>query len=65
MLVILYKPFKNGDHISVTALEGTVADVNLRYTVLNVEGKRIFVPNSSLMTNPITVTLPVEPSAGQ
>ena len=40
MLVILYKPFKNGDRISVTALEGTVADVNLRYTVLSAEGKR-------------------------
>jgi small conductance mechanosensitive channel len=65
MLVILYKPFKNGDRISVTALEGTVADVNLRYTVLYAEGKRIFVPNSSLMTNPITVTLPEEPGAGQ
>jgi small conductance mechanosensitive channel len=64
MLVILFKPFKNGDHISVTALEGTVADVNLRYTVLNVEGKRIFVPNSSLMTNPITVSVPAEPNAG-
>jgi small-conductance mechanosensitive channel len=57
MLVIWYKPFKNGDQIAVTALEGTVTDVNLRYTVLHAEGKRIFVPNSSLMTNPITVTL--------
>jgi small conductance mechanosensitive channel len=65
MLVILYKPFKNGDHISVTALEGTVADVNLRYTVLNAEGKRIFVPNSSLMTNPIIVTVPGETGTGQ
>lgn len=57
-LVLVYKPFKNGDHIAVTALEGTVADVNMRYTVLLAEGKKIFVPNASLMTNPITVTLP-------
>lgn len=57
MLVILYKPFKNGDHITVTALEGVVADVNLRYTVLHADGKRIFVPNAALMTNPITVTV--------
>jgi small-conductance mechanosensitive channel len=56
--VIFYKPFKNGDRILVTALEGTVTDVNLRYTVLHAEGKKIFVPNASLMTNPITVTLP-------
>lgn len=59
MMVILYKPFKHGDRITVTSLEGTVADVNLRYTVLQVEGKRIFVPNSSLITNPITVTQPL------
>lgn len=65
MLVIFYKPFRNGDRISVTALEGTVGDINLRYTVLHAEGKRIFVPNSSLMTNPITVTLPGEASADQ
>jgi hypothetical protein len=42
-----------------------VADVNLRYTVLNAEGKRIFVPNASLMTNPITVNLPGETGPGQ
>jgi len=61
MLLILYKPFRNGDRIAVTALEGTVTDVNLRYTVLVADGKRIFVPNASLMTNPITVTLPAAP----
>lgn len=65
MLVIWYKPFKNGDQIAVTALEGTVTDVNLRYTVLHAEGKRIFVPNSSLMTNPITVTLLNETAIGK
>jgi small conductance mechanosensitive channel len=55
ILVIIYKPFKKGDRITVTALEGTVVDVNLRYTVLDAEGKKIFIPNSSLFTNPITV----------
>ncbi|MBL8796430.1 MAG: mechanosensitive ion channel [Planctomycetia bacterium] len=63
MLVIWYKPFKHGDRIAVTALEGTVADVNLRYTVLVDGGKKIFVPNASLMTNPITVTTGDEPAS--
>ncbi len=55
ILVILYKPFKKGDRITVTSLEGTVVDVNLRYTVLEAEGKTVFIPNSSLFTNPIIV----------
>jgi small-conductance mechanosensitive channel len=55
ILIIIYKPFRKGDRITVTSLEGTVIDVNLRYTVLEAEGKTIFIPNSSLFTNPIIV----------
>jgi small-conductance mechanosensitive channel len=55
ILVLLYKPFKEGDHISVTSLEGTVSEVNLRYTVLDAQDKWIFVPNANLLANPVTV----------
>lgn len=61
ILVIIYKPFQNGDQIAVTALEGTVTEVNLRYTVLTTGGKKVFIPNASLFTNPITVTSLQEP----
>ena len=55
-LILFYKPFKHGDRIEVTALAGTVNDINFRYTVLDTEGKRIYVPNSNLFTNPVLVT---------
>jgi small conductance mechanosensitive channel len=55
ILVLLYKPFKEGDRISVTSLEGTVSQVNLRYTVLDAQDKWIFIPNANLLANPVTV----------
>ena len=56
VLILMYRPFRRGDKISVTGLEGTVTGIDLRYTVLENEGKTILIPNSSLFTNPIVVT---------
>ncbi len=61
ILILLYKPFHTGDVIRVTDLEGTVTEINLRYTVLDAEGKTIFVPNGSLVANAVTVLKPVPP----
>ncbi len=55
ILVLIYKPFRHLDRIAVTGLEGVVAEINLRYTVLEAEGKSILIPNASLFTNPVTV----------
>jgi len=55
ILIIIYKPFKQSDHIKVSAFEGTVAEVNLRYTTLRADGKQIFVPNSMVFTNAVIV----------
>jgi small conductance mechanosensitive channel len=55
ILIIIYKPFKQGDQIKVSAFEGTVAEVNLRYTTLSADGKKIFVPNSMVFTNAVIV----------
>jgi small-conductance mechanosensitive channel len=56
ILIILYKPFHHGDQIAVTGLEGTVVEINLRYTVLTTaDQKKIFLPNSNLFTNPVVV----------
>ena len=68
ILVMLYKPFRPLDRIKVTDLEGTVTEINLRYTVLEAEGKRHLIPNASLFTNPVTVlekgpALPAPPDA--
>jgi small conductance mechanosensitive channel len=55
ILVMLYKPFLHHDRISVSGFEGTVVQIDLRYTVLDADGKTILIPNSSLFTNPVTV----------
>jgi small-conductance mechanosensitive channel len=57
MLILIYKPFRRGDQIRITDFEGTVREVNLRYTVLDAEGKNIFIPNANLFSNPVTVVL--------
>jgi small-conductance mechanosensitive channel len=56
VLILLYKPFRRGDRISVAGAEGVVSDVDLRYTTLVVdEGTRMLLPNSTLFTNAIRV----------
>lgn len=56
VLLILYKPFHQGDQIAATGLEGTVVEINLRYTVLTTaDQKKVFLPNSNLFTSPVTV----------
>jgi small conductance mechanosensitive channel len=56
VLILLFKPFHRGDHVSVAGSEGVVAEIDLRYTTLVVEaGVRVLVPNSTLFTNTIRV----------
>jgi small conductance mechanosensitive channel len=55
LMILLYSPFVRGDMISVSGSEGTVIEVNLRYTILQSEDKKILIPNSSIFTNIVTV----------
>lgn len=45
LMIIIYRPFSNGNHISVAVYEGKVEEINLRYTVLINEEGKILVPN--------------------
>lgn len=56
VLLLMYRPFNRGDRIEVTGLTGTVSEIDLRYTILQSEGRIILIPNSNLFTNPIVVT---------
>lgn len=56
VLILMYRPFNRGERIAVTGLEGTVTGIDLRYTVLESDGKTILIPNANLFTNPIVVT---------
>jgi small-conductance mechanosensitive channel len=56
VLILLFRPFHRGDHVSVAGAEGVVSEVDLRYTTLVVdEETRVLVPNSTLFTNAIRV----------
>ena len=61
ILVLLYRPFRVGDRVNVKSLEGTVVEINLRYTVLEGDGKKILIPSSLLFSEPVTV-IPKTPS---
>jgi len=56
VLILIYRPFQHGDHISVAGFDGRVIRIDLRYTTLQGEAKRFLVPNSILLTNAITLT---------
>jgi small conductance mechanosensitive channel len=55
VLLLIYRPFHLKDFISVSGFEGTVVDIDLRYTTLHGEGKTILIPNSVLFTNSIVI----------
>jgi len=53
VLILIYKPFKRGDAIGVLTFQGTVVEVNLRYTTIESKTGRIFIPNTLLLTNAV------------
>jgi len=56
ILILIHEPFKLGDSISVTGLEGTVDDIATRATVITMaDGHRAVIPNAILFTNPVVV----------
>lgn len=55
LLIFIYRPFQPNDRISVTGLKGIVIEIDLRYTTLLAEGKKILIPNSTLFINAIHV----------
>jgi small conductance mechanosensitive channel len=57
ILLLLFRPFNIGDHISVTGLEGDVTSIDLRYTVIRQPETIVLMPNANLFTNPIVVTI--------
>jgi small conductance mechanosensitive channel len=52
----LQEPFKLGDLISVTGIEGSVSDIQARATVVTTkEGREVIIPNTVIFTNPVAV----------
>jgi small-conductance mechanosensitive channel len=55
VLILIYRPFQVSDRISVMGFEGEVLDIDLRYTTLRSNGKKVLIPNSNLFTHPINL----------
>ena len=56
ILLLFQEPFRVGDWIAVTGLEGRVEDIQARATlIVDSNSKRIVIPNAVLFTNPVIV----------
>jgi small-conductance mechanosensitive channel len=56
ILLLLQEPFRLGDVISVTGIEGNVSDIQARATVVKTkEGRDVIIPNAVIFTNPVAV----------
>jgi small conductance mechanosensitive channel len=55
IMILIYKPFQRQDQITMAGLEGTVVQIDLRFTTLETGDRRILIPNASLLTNSIIV----------
>jgi len=55
MLIIVYRPFRRGDHITVAGVEGDVAEIDLRYTTIDTEGRRHLVPNATVFNSIVVI----------
>jgi len=56
VILLLEEPFRLGDLISVTGIEGNVHDVQTRATIITTkEGRKVVIPNAVIFTNPVAV----------
>jgi len=56
ILLLMQEPFRLGDLISVTGIEGNVSDIQARATVVTThEGRQVIIPNAVIFTNPVAV----------
>src|SRR5215469_3162260 len=56
ILLLLQEPFRLGDLISVTGIEGHVSDIQARATVVTtIEGREVVIPNAVIFMNPVAV----------
>lgn len=66
ILLLLNEPFRVGDVISVTGLEGRVDDIQARATIVTAQnGRRLVIPNATLFTNPVAVDTSAESNLGK
>ncbi len=55
LVILINRPFKIKDRIEVLSFSGIVLDINLRYTVIDTEEDKVFLPNHIIFLNPLRV----------
>lgn len=56
LLLLLRRPFKQGDQIKVKEYEGTVEHIESRATIIKTyDGRRVIIPNADIYTSPVMV----------
>lgn len=55
VLIIVFRTLRQNDRIKVGSIEGRVEAIDLRYTVLVMDGQRHLIPNSKLFSEVITI----------
>lgn len=54
-IIIAYRPFHPDDQVVIAGFEGRVAEIDMRYTTLETEDRRVLVPNSTVLTSAVSV----------
>ena len=55
IVIVCAKMFKKGDFIDVNGVSGCIEDINFLFTtIMTVDNKKITIPNSTLVNNPVT-----------
>ncbi len=55
VLIVVYRPFVIGDHLSVAGASGRVREINLRYTIIDSEEGEELIPNQVIFNTRVTV----------
>lgn len=55
VLILVFKPYKQGDLVTISGFTGTVEEIQIFNTILKtLDNKKIIIPNGSITTGPIT-----------
>lgn len=55
IVIVTMGMFKKGDFISVSGVDGSIDDINFLFTtIMTTDNKKITIPNSSIINNPVT-----------
>jgi small conductance mechanosensitive channel len=53
IIVAIMRPYHIGDYVEINGKEGQVVDLDLLFTELKFQGRRVIIPNGQAISNPI------------